>query len=104
MVYAILRNGKVIHTEHNWEEANDLYLAYRTNNKQNDIVYDLQTLHYCKSCNDAKLDSEERFDFHGISTGYYCTDCFQNNYPYRQDDYMEGQKYSPVDGTPLDYD
>jgi hypothetical protein len=30
-----------------------------------------------------------RRDYHGLPTGLYCDDCFENNYPYRKDDYSD---------------
>lgn len=46
-------------------------------------------------------ESELRTDFHGIPTGHYCDDCYENNYPYRRDDYTEGTGIAD-DGTPLE--
>lgn len=36
-----------------------------------------------------------REDAHGIYTGHYCDDCYENNYPYRKDKYptMEDNGY-----------
>jgi len=31
----------------------------------------------------------ERSDAYGISTGHYCDDCYDNNYPYRKDRYYD---------------
>jgi hypothetical protein len=31
----------------------------------------------------------ERSDAYGISTGHYCDDCYENNYPYRKDRYYD---------------
>ena len=30
-----------------------------------------------------------RYDFYGIFTGLFCNDCYENNYPYRRDDYFD---------------
>jgi hypothetical protein len=39
----------------------------------------------CRGCNSS--DTNEEFDAYGISTGYWCVDCYENNYPYRKDRY-----------------
>ncbi len=31
---------------------------------------------------------ELRYDNYGIPTRYYCDDCYENNYPYRKDNYI----------------
>lgn len=39
---------------------------------------------------------ELRYDNYGIPTGHYCEDCYENNYPYRKDnyyDYMNAGEY-----------
>jgi len=38
-----------------------------------------------KECESTQV--EERFDAYGLSTGYYCDNCYDNNYPYRKDRY-----------------
>ncbi len=30
-----------------------------------------------------------RHDYRGIATGLFCNDCYDNNYPYRKDDYSK---------------
>lgn len=30
-----------------------------------------------------------RYDNYGLYTGAYCDDCYENNYPYRKDDYYD---------------
>ena len=32
---------------------------------------------------------ELRHDAYGIPTRYYCDDCYENNYPYRKDNYYD---------------
>lgn len=56
--------------------------------------YDGLPQHHCKghdcdhnSENDQTV--EERFDAYGLSTGYYCDSCYENNYPYRKDNYFD---------------
>lgn len=34
-------------------------------------------------------DTTERTDFYGLSTGYWCDDCYENNYTYRKDAYFD---------------
>ena len=44
----------------------------------------------CKGRGCDKVDCETievRHDWYGIYTGYYCDDCHENNYPYREDRY-----------------
>ena len=41
----------------------------------------------CRGCLEYKDDTQERFDFFGITTGYYCDGCYENNYPFRKDRY-----------------
>lgn len=47
----------------------------------------------CRKC---EAEGYERYDFYGYSTGHWCDDCFENNYPYRRDayyDYFEAGEY-----------
>ena len=46
--------------------------------------FDLQEIVPCRGCN---KEADERHDAYGISTGYWCDDCYENNYPYRKDQY-----------------
>lgn len=40
----------------------------------------------CRAC--GSDDSQEQSDAHGISTGYWCHDCYESDrYPYRKDRY-----------------
>lgn len=44
----------------------------------------------CQNTNeDETAYVELRSDNYGIPTGYYCEDCYENNYPYRKDDYYD---------------
>lgn len=49
----------------------------------------------CKGRDCQKTSDEEnvyvelRYDAYGIQTGYYCEDCYENNYPYRRDRYFD---------------
>jgi hypothetical protein len=45
----------------------------------------------CRGCETTKEESyvELRQDAYGIPTGYYCDDCYENNYPYRKDRYFD---------------
>lgn len=40
----------------------------------------------CRRCDN---DGYERHDAYGISTGYWCDNCYKNNYPYRRDRYYD---------------
>lgn len=64
--------------------------------------YWTREVHSCRGCSESKDDVQERHDYHGITTGYYCEDCYENNYPYRKDDYTHGTGICD-DGTPLDW-
>jgi len=40
------------------------------------------------SCRGCDNEGEEQYDAHGISTGYWCYDCYESSkYPYRKDRY-----------------
>lgn len=48
----------------------------------------------CKGC--GTVHAYERHDYHGITTGYWCDDCYDSDkYPYRKDRYptMETDGY-----------
>lgn len=64
-------------------------------------TYYVTDVHTCKGCD--STETEKRYDFHGIYTGYYCHNCYENNYPYRKDDYANGTGVAD-DGTPLEND
>jgi len=61
----------------------------------------------CEKTSEGTCNAEHhewaRSDFHGIFTGLYCDNCYENNYPYRRDDYTEGTGIAD-DGTPLETD
>lgn len=38
---------------------------------------------------DVRHHSWNRHDHYGLSTGCYCDDCYENNYPYRRDAYFD---------------
>jgi len=39
----------------------------------------------CRGC--GSIHISERFDAYGIPTGYWCDDCYENNYPYKKNRY-----------------
>jgi hypothetical protein len=43
----------------------------------------------CRGINCESINTEMRYDNYGIPTGYYCDDCYENNYPYRKDAYFD---------------
>jgi hypothetical protein len=55
----------------------------------------------CQKTNeDVDAYVELRHDNYGIPTGYYCDDCYENNYPYRRDayyDYLNAGEYLDED-------
>lgn len=57
---------------------------------------------HCKGrncCNTTENESayvEMREDAYGIPTGYYCDNCYENNYPYKKNryhDYLDAGEY-----------
>ena len=43
-------------------------------------------VHTCRSCQ--VEETEERFDYHGVHTGWWCHECYDSDkYPYRKDAY-----------------
>lgn len=40
-----------------------------------------------KTTEDETACVEMRYDYYGNPTRYYCDDCYENNYPYRKDNY-----------------
>ena len=46
----------------------------------------MQEIIPCRGCEDG--EGQEQYDAHGISTGYWCYECYDSNrYPYRKDKY-----------------
>jgi hypothetical protein len=43
------------------------------------------------------------YDAHGITTGYWCDDCYENNYPYRKDFYPTMETHGFGDRLEDDY-
>lgn len=41
----------------------------------------------CKGKKCQSTETSQRYDYHGITTGHFCDDCYENNYPYRKDAY-----------------
>lgn len=52
---------------------------------QNCTDYNLVVIHECRAC--GKDNTLERHDHYGITTGHWCEDCYENDYPYRKDEY-----------------
>lgn len=48
--------------------------------------YYITKIHTCRGSG-CDLVGHERHDAYGISTGYWCHDCYENRYPYRKDRY-----------------
>ena len=49
-----------------------------------------------KECNCVGEDVEMRYDAYGYATGYYCDNCYENNYPYKRGryyDYLDAGEY-----------
>ena len=48
-----------------------------------------------------------RKDAYGMYTGLYCDSCYDNNYPYRKDEYHDpmyaGERLEPEDRLPWEY-
>jgi hypothetical protein len=55
----------------------------------------------CRGCgksnqNDDSINVEERKDHYGYSTGFWCEECYQHNYPYKRGayyDYLDAGEY-----------
>ena len=56
--------------------------------------------YHCKGCQKPDKETKRRIpilnnhrwarcDAYGIYTGLYCDECYDNNYPYRKDDYFD---------------
>ena len=49
----------------------------------------------CRGCKKSNKDDDDvwpqlQYDFYGISTGYWCSDCYESDkYPYRKDAYYD---------------
>lgn len=45
----------------------------------------------CRGCETTKEEDcvSLCLDAYGIPTGFYCKDCYENNYPYRKDRYYD---------------
>ena len=48
----------------------------------------------CRGCGksneqDEEINVQEEKDFYGYSTGYWCQNCYEHNYPYRKDAYHD---------------
>jgi len=41
----------------------------------------------CRHCE--SVHASEQTDHYGISTGYWCDDCYEHHYPYRKDAYYD---------------
>lgn len=74
---------------HSWHELVDL-IRYEFPNWLDDD-YCTYKRYRCrgKECQDIPYEkwAEERHDYYGISTGYFCRDCYNSCYPYRKDRY-----------------
>ncbi len=42
-----------------------------------------------QSWGEVKYHPWHRSDAYGLSTGHYCDECYENNYPYRRDRYYD---------------
>lgn len=89
------------------DEQDNIQLITSNDEELKDFVENLKngTFHTkvtfsCKGRGCNSSDTEERADFHGIYTGAYCDPCYENNYPYKKDDYTDGTGVA-IDGTPI---
>lgn len=70
---------------HSRSEAIDCFKWGEVSENDYSIIY----LTPCKSCGN---DADEKYDFYGISTGYWCDECYNSNkYPYKK------QKYATIE-------
>jgi hypothetical protein len=62
--------------------------------QQDSDDYNVEKVIPCRGCNSP--DTNEQHDAYGISTGYWCDECYEHNYPYRKDryhDYLDAGEY-----------
>jgi hypothetical protein len=60
--------------------------TYRVFNESYSHGHYMQEIIPCRGCEDG--EGQEQYDAHGISTGYWCYECYDSNrYPYRKDKY-----------------
>lgn len=63
-------------SEEAYEVFNDSYIH------QNHYIHEFMN---CRGC---EKEGQEKHDAHGITTGYWCEDCYESDkYPYRKDSY-----------------
>jgi hypothetical protein len=82
MKYQIINEntGLVEYEDYDSEET------YRVFNESYSYGHYLRKIIPCRGCGGD--DSQEQYDAHGISTGYWCHDCYESDrYPYRKDRY-----------------
>lgn len=63
--------------------------------------YHIYKEHTCHGKGCESTYTNQRYDAYGITTGYFCDECYKNNYPYRKDRYPT-QEYDGY-GERLDY-
>lgn len=68
-------------------EANDFIDSFSREIGEDKNLFTVDEVIPCRGNECDKHDTCERLDAYGISTGYWCDDCYENNYPYRKDWY-----------------
>lgn len=96
-IYKVYKDNELVFEAHSQYELDDFF-EYSEHEWHE---FDTVEVHSCKGCSETKEDVQERSDYHGIFTGHYCEDCYENNYPYRKDDYTHGTGVCD-DGTPIE--
>jgi hypothetical protein len=95
-VYQVMTNGKYgMPTLHDWytdkQLADDFIKFANETNPNLDVWIEEGTDHIYQKCRCGSIHVNLRYDAHGIETGYWCDDCYDDSskYPYRKDKYFD---------------
>ena len=79
-MYRVIYKDKVEYESYDLEDCED-YITFEL--KDDDAF--ITEFTPCRGCRTE--EGYPRHDWHGIPTGDYCDECYENNYPYRKDRY-----------------
>jgi hypothetical protein len=72
------------------KEANQIVKEYNELWPHNEYYVEEGTVYIAEKCrNCGSPDCDEQSDHYGISTGYWCSECYEHHYPYRKDAYFD---------------
>ena len=79
---------------HSWyetkEQADDMLADCTKLFPQTSYWLEQGTEHINQKCRHCEtIYCEERHDHYGITTGYWCDECYETDYPYRKDAYFD---------------